>query len=71
MHEEALRRQADEKRRAERKQRHMQDDLRYAIKKLPDPIDVNMDYEEVHFPDDFLAFPLVLTYRLIDRPFHS
>lgn len=47
MHEEALKRQADERRRAERKLRHMQDDLRYAMKKLADPIDVNMGYEEV------------------------
>lgn len=47
MHEEALKRQADERRRAERKLRHMQDDLRYAMKKLADPIDVNMAYEEV------------------------
>lgn len=35
-----------EKRRAERKQRHMQDDLRYALKKLPNPIDVNISYED-------------------------
>lgn len=47
MHEEALKRQADERRRAERKLRHMQDDLRYAMKKLADPIDVNMGYDEV------------------------
>jgi pre-mRNA-processing factor 40 len=24
----------------------MQDDLRYALKKLPDPIDINMTYED-------------------------
>jgi hypothetical protein len=27
--------------------RHMQDDLRYAMKKLPEPLDVNLGYEEV------------------------
>lgn len=47
MHDEAVRRQADEKRRAERRQRHLQDDLRYALKKLPEPIDINLPYEEV------------------------
>ncbi|CAL1714843.1 unnamed protein product [Somion occarium] len=46
MHDEAVRRQADEKRRAERRQRHLQDDLRYALKKLPEPIDINLPYEE-------------------------
>ena len=25
----------------------MQDDLRYAIKKLPEPLDINLGYEEV------------------------
>lgn len=30
----ALKKRADEKRRAERRQRHLQDDLRYALKKL-------------------------------------
>jgi hypothetical protein len=43
----ALKKQADEKRRAERKQRHLQDDLRYALKKLPEPLDINLSYEEV------------------------
>lgn len=47
LHEQILRQQADEKRRAERRARHMQDDLRYAIKKLPETIDVNVPYEEV------------------------
>ena len=36
-----------EKRRAERKQRHLQDDLRYALKKIPELHDANMSYEEV------------------------
>ncbi|KAF8315349.1 hypothetical protein DL93DRAFT_2166723 [Clavulina sp. PMI_390] len=36
---------ADEKRRAERKQRHLQDDLRYALRKVTS-IDVNAPYEE-------------------------
>ena len=44
---EAIKQQADEKRRAERRQRHLQDDLRYALKKLPEPIDVNLPYEDV------------------------
>ncbi|KAG6821479.1 hypothetical protein H0H93_010203 [Arthromyces matolae] len=52
----AIKKQADEKRRAERKQRHLQDDLRYALKKLPDPLDVSLSYEEVvpliqHLPE--------------------
>ncbi|KAJ8508895.1 hypothetical protein ONZ45_g8873 [Pleurotus djamor] len=47
LHQQAVKRQADEKRRAERKQRHLQDDLRYALKKLTEPIDINMSYEEV------------------------
>ena len=34
----------------------MQDDLRYALKKLPEPIDVNMSYEDAvklmeHLPE--------------------
>ena len=48
MHEQALKQQADEKRRAERKQRHLQDDLRYALRKLSEPFDINLSYEEVH-----------------------
>jgi pre-mRNA-processing factor 40 len=47
MHETVLKQHADEKRRAERKLRHLQDDLRYALKKLPEPLDVNLSYEEV------------------------
>jgi pre-mRNA-processing factor 40 len=47
LHEQILKQQADEKRRAERRARHMQDDLRYAMKKLPDPLDVNLGYDEV------------------------
>ncbi|KIM44621.1 hypothetical protein M413DRAFT_442582 [Hebeloma cylindrosporum] len=47
LHDAALKREADEKRRHERKQRHLQDDLRYAIRKLPEPIDINMRYEDV------------------------
>lgn len=44
-----MKKQADEKRRNERKQRHLQDDLRYAIRKLPEPIDISLRYEEVSF----------------------
>lgn len=49
MHDTAVKKQADEKRRAERKLRHQQDDLRYALKKLPEPVDLNMTYEAVCF----------------------
>lgn len=47
MRDQALKQQADEKRRAERKLRHLQDDLRYALRKLPEPIDINLPYEDV------------------------
>lgn len=47
LRDQALKIQAEEKRRAERRQRHLQDDLRYALKKLEKPIDVNATYEEV------------------------
>jgi pre-mRNA-processing factor 40 len=50
LHEQAVRQQVDEKRRAERRARHMQDDLRYAIKKLPEPLDVSLSYDEVRLP---------------------
>ena len=43
----AIKKQSDEKRRAERKQRHLQDDLRYALKKLPDALDISLRYEDV------------------------
>jgi len=42
-----LKQQADEKRRAERRAWHMQDDLRYGMKKLPELLDVNLGYEGV------------------------
>ncbi|KAH0582785.1 hypothetical protein H2248_010696 [Termitomyces sp. 'cryptogamus'] len=56
LHAAALKKQSEEKRRAERKQRHLQDDLRYALKKLPEPLDINMAFEEVvpliqHLPE--------------------
>jgi hypothetical protein len=47
MQDEAGKRLVEEKRRAEKRQRHLQDDLRYALKKLPEAIDVNLDYEAV------------------------
>ena len=47
LHDKVLKQAADEKRRGERKLRHLQDDLRYALKKLPEPLDVNMSYDEV------------------------
>ncbi|EMD38842.1 hypothetical protein CERSUDRAFT_112571 [Gelatoporia subvermispora B] len=46
LHEQAVKHQADEKRRAERRLRHLQEDLRYALRKLPEPLDLNMSYEE-------------------------
>ncbi|EPQ56799.1 hypothetical protein GLOTRDRAFT_105293 [Gloeophyllum trabeum ATCC 11539] len=46
LRDQAVKKQEDERRRAERKQRHLQDDLRYALRKLPEPIDLNMSYEE-------------------------
>ncbi|KAH9924721.1 uncharacterized protein B0H18DRAFT_1085405 [Fomitopsis serialis] len=46
LHGQALKQQADEKRRAERRLRHLQDDLRYALKKLPEPLDINLSYDE-------------------------
>lgn len=47
MRDLALKKQSDERRRAERKQRHLQDDLRYALKKMPEPLDVNISFEDV------------------------
>ncbi|KAG5652053.1 hypothetical protein H0H81_006473 [Sphagnurus paluster] len=56
LHNVALKKKADEKRRAERRQRHLQDDLRYALKKLPEPLDIALPYEEIvpliqHLPE--------------------
>ncbi|KAG2011639.1 pre-mRNA-processing protein prp40 [Coprinopsis cinerea AmutBmut pab1-1] len=56
LHEAALKKQAEEKRKAERRLRHLQDDLRYAMKKLPEPLDINLPYEEIvplieHLPE--------------------
>ncbi|KAG6869219.1 hypothetical protein C0993_009082 [Termitomyces sp. T159_Od127] len=56
LHDAAVKKQAEEKRRAERKQRHLQDDLRYAFKKLPEPLDISLSYEEIvpliqHLPE--------------------
>ncbi|KAH9839899.1 uncharacterized protein C8Q71DRAFT_744711 [Rhodofomes roseus] len=47
LHDQAVKQQADERRRAERRQRHLQEDLRYALKKLPEPLDISLSYEEV------------------------
>ncbi|KAH7927890.1 hypothetical protein BV22DRAFT_1031361 [Leucogyrophana mollusca] len=51
LHEQAVKKQNDERRRLERKQRHLQDDLRYALKKMPEALDINMTYE--------MAVPLI------------
>jgi len=56
MHDAAVKKQADEKRRAERKQRHLQDDLRYAMKKIQDVLDVGLKYEEVRHCLRFILF---------------
>lgn len=54
--DDALKIQAEEKRRAERKQRHLQDDLRYAMKKLDKPVDLDSSYDDTvplieHLPE--------------------
>jgi pre-mRNA-processing factor 40 len=51
-----MKKQIEEKRRAERRQRHLQDDLRYAMKKLPDPIDITLSYEAVRLSRPFLLY---------------
>ncbi|KAF9480538.1 hypothetical protein BDN70DRAFT_920496 [Pholiota conissans] len=56
LRDNAQKKQAEEKKRHERRQRHLQDDLRYAIKKLPEPIDITLKYEDVvplieHLPE--------------------
>ena len=47
LHDVAVKKQADDKRRAERKQRHLQDDLRYALKKVAELHDANLSYDDV------------------------
>ena len=49
LHDVAVKKQSDEKRRAERKQRHLQDDLRYALKKVPELHDASLSYDEVSY----------------------
>ncbi|TFK51650.1 hypothetical protein OE88DRAFT_1698706 [Heliocybe sulcata] len=56
LRDQAIKKQEDDRRRTERKQRHLQDDLRYALKKLSEPIDLNMSYEDAvplmeHLPE--------------------
>jgi len=55
-----LKKQADEKRRAERKQRHLQDDLRYAMKKLSEPLDITLKYEDVRYLTSLVMLNLFL-----------
>ena len=69
MHAAAIKRQADEKRRWERKQRHLQDDFRYALKKLPEPIDINMTFEEVCSP--LFLLPAYLITMSAGCPAHA
>ncbi|KZV61624.1 hypothetical protein PENSPDRAFT_759298, partial [Peniophora sp. CONT] len=46
LHEQAVKDEIEAKKKAERRQRHLQDDLRYALKKLPDPIEITTTYED-------------------------
>ena len=46
MHEQAVRDELEAKKKAERRNRHLQDDLRYALKKLPEPIEITTTYED-------------------------
>src|SRR5438477_13218465 len=56
----------DEKRRLERRQRHLQDDLRYALKKLPEPLDTSMSYEAVRS----IALKAFITQANLNRLYH-
>lgn len=47
LHEKDLKQATDEKWRAERKLKHLQDYLRYTLKELLEPPDINPPYEEV------------------------
>lgn len=46
LHDVSAKALAEERRRTERRQRHLQDDLRYALKKVS-TIDINATYEDV------------------------
>jgi pre-mRNA-processing factor 40 len=61
LRDDAIRKQEEEKRKHDRKQRHLQDDLRYALKKLPEPIDISMAYEDAVTKMEGLA-----EYKLLD-----
>lgn len=56
LHDAAVKKQADEKRRAERKQRHLQEDLRYALRKLAEPLDLSLSFEEVSLYCALMSF---------------
>ncbi|KAF9269050.1 hypothetical protein L218DRAFT_416844 [Marasmius fiardii PR-910] len=58
----ALKKQADDKRRSERRLRHLQDDLRYALRKLPEPLDLNLTYEAVCYYF-LLCYPLLILFQ--------
>lgn len=73
LHAQALKQRTDEKRRAERRIRHLQDDLRYALKKVPESFDYNMSYEEVSRLKLFLSSFLrccSVSYVIHCRRFH-
>jgi pre-mRNA-processing factor 40 len=57
MHDDALKKKDEEKRRHERRQRHLQDDLRYALKKVSE-VTANSTYEEVGFSPSQSVFRL-------------
>jgi pre-mRNA-processing factor 40 len=46
LREDAVQKHEEERRRVDRKQRHLQDDLRYALKKMPEPLDLNAPFED-------------------------
>ncbi|KAH7913872.1 hypothetical protein BJ138DRAFT_1133828 [Hygrophoropsis aurantiaca] len=73
LHEQALKKQSDERRRLERKQRHLQDDLRYALKKMPEPLDLNMTFELASANIDQCVVPLIEhlpEYKAIEEEEH-
>jgi len=50
LHEKVLKQATNEKRRAEMKPEYLQDDLRYALKRLLEPPDFNLPYEVRIYP---------------------
>jgi len=65
MHEEVLKSIAEERRKSERRKRHLQDDLRYALKKLPTPPAADSSYEAVRLEDPLWVSIFPLTFRAL------